>query len=753
MIEFEKIALKNVITHKDSAFEFQPGITVVRGDNGAGKSLLFNCIPNVFDSAPPLAKKKDAKVLHSENSMSAIGFKFKYADKGYRVIQESKKGSLTYSIEEDGIDLEPRTISIAKELMEKAFPISTNHYYSLIHLNTYRPHILLSGTGPQRKEFFEELFHLNISDFMADKVKEEYNVLKRLKDEMTVLKDQINELKHIDNIDDLKNEYKLKEKEYLELEKKYNELTKNISIITSIETYMSQLKYPNVSLEELEKKKSDIENKLEKMEKFKEKVSYEIFSYNQNEEIKAKKKELEKELEGFKDISETAENIKIQYNEIKENGNLLKKKKAEAEENNKLFEELKELEKLVAPENKEISYMEYLKKTSIAENSIKEKENLVKRLEGLQGEAKCPMCQQPLNEKDLESLIASCNNDILYLGMPLCNKRETIKWFELKEKGLEFICIEGVEEDLLLVTNKLEELKGLYNRAKQKEEIEQKIRALPEIKEIEQPDTDKLKEIEQKIPLGRSKLEILNSDIRIRKELEKLDTDKFSNLNKSGLEQETLELQPKIRELNEKRMELNANIKLGEEQNSRFEKITNRIAEIEKKIESMPVYEALIKAYSAKGIRIAQIAYLAEMFCNNLNKYSNMVFNKKMKFFVNVDANNFNIFAERNGRTSDVSQLSGQESRFFMLLCALSLIPFIPERLRCDTIILDEVEAGVNEANRKYLVNQGFFKTLQSIVKKIVIVTPMSGQEYYIDANQEYYISLKNDSSHIEKVK
>lgn len=88
-----------------------------------------------------------------------------------------------------------------------------------------------------------------------------------------------------------------------------------------------------------------------------------------------------------------------------------------------------------------------------------------------------------------------------------------------------------------------------------------------------------------------------------------------------------------------------------------------------------------------------------------------------------------------------------------MLLCALSLLPFIPEKLRCDTIILDEIEAGVSEENRKYLVNQGFFEALKKVVKKIVIVTPMSGAEYYIEANQEYFISLKEGVSCIEKVK
>ena len=48
MIELEKIALKNIVTHKNSSLEIQPGFTTISGDNGAGKSLLFNCIFYVF---------------------------------------------------------------------------------------------------------------------------------------------------------------------------------------------------------------------------------------------------------------------------------------------------------------------------------------------------------------------------------------------------------------------------------------------------------------------------------------------------------------------------------------------------------------------------------------------------------------------------------------------------------------------------------------------------------------------------------
>ena len=92
MIELEKVALKNIVVHKDTTFEVEPGITCIRGQNGSGKSLLFSSIPNIVDGCPPLAKKKDAKVLHNESSGIAI----KYRNDGveYSLKQVSKNNSL-----------------------------------------------------------------------------------------------------------------------------------------------------------------------------------------------------------------------------------------------------------------------------------------------------------------------------------------------------------------------------------------------------------------------------------------------------------------------------------------------------------------------------------------------------------------------------------------------------------------------------------------------------------------------------------
>lgn len=750
MIELEKIALKNIVVHKNTSFELQPGITVIRGDNGAGKSLLASCLPNVFDGCPPLLKKKDAKVLHKENS--AIGIKYKYNGKQYRVVQSSKKSSLTYKIEEDGKDLDPRTVSIAKDYLEKIFPISNAQYYSLVHLTAYRPSTLLSGSGPQRKEFFEELFHLDINEVIADKLKEEFSKLKRWRDEKEILEEQLKSLTYIENIDSLKKEFSLKNQEYKKLKSQYNEYSNNIQNIAAVETYKKQIQ-TKYSPQELQERISRAKEKIKSLEDQLTNLKVNINLYKKNQENIKKKEELENKLAKYPANLESADVIKELYSNTKNEAENRVQKIKEIREKNSFYEKFKSLEEKIAENIKILTYEDYLKECSVAENNILNKENLIHKLNTLVGKAVCPTCQQSLNEEDIKVLISNCENEILTSKKVLENKTLNMEYLKNKDLNLEFQDESEILKELEELKEKMAALKEKHSLASEKEKITLQLKSFPEILNMEEPKESEIEEIEEKIAKGKHAVEIYNSDLRVKNELKKLESENIDLMDENEIKLAMQDLSPKIEVLNEERMNLNSKIKIGESQNNTYKEKENRIKEIEVLLVDIPIYEALIKAYGAKGIRIDQIKYLAEMFCTNLNKYANLVFNKKIKFSVNVDSTNFNIYAERNGgEVSDVCMLSGSESRCFCLLCAISLLPFIPEKYRTDFIILDEMEAGIKDEGRK-LLTQGFFKALQNIVPKIVIITPMAQNEYYIEADNEYYIKLENNVSIMKKVK
>ena len=750
MIELEKIILKNIVLHKDTKFEVEPGITVIRGDNYAGKSTLVSCIPNVFDGCPPLLKKKDAKALHSENSL--IGIRYKYNNNTYKVIQACKKGSISYKIEENGKELEPRTLSIAKELLENIFPISSLQYYSIVHLTPYRPNILLSGTGPQRKEFFEELFHLDISEFVAEQIKQKYNNLKREKDERDILIEQLSNLQYISNIQNLEEEFERKTNQLKQYNIQYIKYTNDLQNLTALKTYQSQIK-TSYSEQELSEKITKIQNKLNILEDQLRSLRVEISLYHKNKQQIEEKNALIQELDQYKDIEISSTDIKMKYDEFKIKGEDLKSQISSTEVNNNKINRMHTLEQKINPAFLNLSLEEYIRRNTIATTKVRENRNLISKLEKLIGEAVCPTCNQPLQGEDLQNLINTCNQQIEKYIKYTTDFDLTKEYLDLKEQNLVYKDIEKLINNLEQIKKKLKDLNELYKKAVNKESLILKIKAYPEDTQLQEPDESGIQKIETSIKKGQEYLLIYKEDLRIKQEIKKLERMNADLIDESGIRLEIEKLSPLIETLNEERMELNSKIKLGLSQNKEYETKKARIDIINNNLKDLPIYEALIKAYGAKGIRVDQIKYLADMYCNNLNKYAGLVFNKDIKFSVNVDSNNFNIYAERNGgMISDVCMLSGAESRCFALLSAISLLPFIPEKYRADFIIFDEMEAGIKEVNRNLLA-QNFFKTLLTIVPKIIIITPMDRKEYYIEANKEYYIKVRNNQSCMEEVK
>jgi DNA repair exonuclease SbcCD ATPase subunit len=182
MIIFKEIELNNIVTYQKQALSVEEGVTVITGQNGAGKSLLFSCIGNNLYFSHPLSEKKDAKSLLNASLQENKDFIIEDSDydtkskkkkgekressitlliqnnknnKPYKITQKSQGDSVSYSIEEDGKDLECRTIALAKEQIEKICPIPEDIFYTCSYLSSYKPHPLLHGTTSQRYEFFE----------------------------------------------------------------------------------------------------------------------------------------------------------------------------------------------------------------------------------------------------------------------------------------------------------------------------------------------------------------------------------------------------------------------------------------------------------------------------------------------------------------------------------------------------------------------------------------------------------------------
>ena len=95
---FKNLILKNFKSHENTNIDFNPGITVIVGENGAGKSTIFEAISYALFKKTTSGQNnlvKSSKDPHVKNEMS-VELTFEERGVEYKVIR-SKKSSKTSS--------------------------------------------------------------------------------------------------------------------------------------------------------------------------------------------------------------------------------------------------------------------------------------------------------------------------------------------------------------------------------------------------------------------------------------------------------------------------------------------------------------------------------------------------------------------------------------------------------------------------------------------------------------------------------
>ncbi len=135
----------------------------------------------------------------------------------------------------------------------------------------------------------------------------------------------------------------------------------------------------------------------------------------------------------------------------------------------------------------------------------------------------------------------------------------------------------------------------------------------------------------------------------------------------------------------------------------------------------------LVEAYGPRGLRLDDIEEIIDLFVEGLNHHAPAVFAEPITFDAKLTGRDLTILykTKESARPEDVIHLSYSESGCFSLLCLLALLPLIPSQSRCDTVILDEIERGMSDPNRRRLVEHAI-PELMKVVPKVVLITPMN---------------------------
>ena len=250
---FTKLKLNNFKSHKNTIIEFDKGISVIVGENGAGKSTILEAISFALFKQHT-AKRIDDLVRNNANSMS-VELEFSSNNKEYKIVREKKsnlKSSIYTKTSTDGGFV--HICSGDKEVNEEirqVLDIDSDLFLNAIYIRQGEIAELVDKTPAEKKLLIAKLLGI---DSLETAWK---NLLPFIND----YENQLSELKgKLFNSSELKEEHSRKKEELSNLKKRGLELEEQIEDVTN------SLKEISASKRDMEREKEIHENQLHNLE-------------------------------------------------------------------------------------------------------------------------------------------------------------------------------------------------------------------------------------------------------------------------------------------------------------------------------------------------------------------------------------------------------------------------------------------------------------------------------------------------------
>ena len=281
---FRKLRLHNFKSHENTVIRFENGITVIVGENGAGKSTILEAISFALFKQHT-GKKIDDLVRNNANSMS-VELEFESKGRHYKVVREKKsnlKSSIYKKTSSDGdyVHICTGDKEVAKEI-KQILDIDSDLFLNAIYIRQGEIAQLVDKQPAEKKELIAKLLGIDslekswknllplINDYeneLSELKGKLYNSDKLVEDldkkisELNSLKDRGHELEEqIDEVNELRDEI-AENKRNMEREKEI------------YETQVNNLNAEEKTLSKLENDKHVIQDNLDKIREAEDKIS------------------------------------------------------------------------------------------------------------------------------------------------------------------------------------------------------------------------------------------------------------------------------------------------------------------------------------------------------------------------------------------------------------------------------------------------------------------------------------------------
>lgn len=745
----ERIWGEHYVTYPQFELAIEPGLTVIRGANRAGKTLAPAALGSLFYHAPPtLDRKNSAKVVHGRNSLLGVSWR---NQSGHWELQQSGKGqSVRNRLLHNGEDLKFRKGSDLKDELGRAWPLGPEIFYTASYLNSFNRHILQQGTGAERLNWFDSVFDLSSYDAIYDELNEQSKKLKARMIERRAIESQHSEIAdQAVDLKRLKSVHRRLKAAYDTVFSRLEQLNKRIEKMSRAAALQEQIQ-TGWSAERLAK----MERKLSVDYEAARKALREAVQHNEQAAViksaAEKRRTLRRELKAlpkgnYEKAVRQAQKYKALYLEARDQAEKLEqlaqlKSRLKTLLDSDDRESIKRTLKLFSRADK-ISELRDVcqRQLGVAEDETERFELLLKE-EGDKTVC-CPTCGNQMRRRVIEDLLKASRERETKSRADIKTCNAALKVLELRAEIKSFGEVQIADlEDLKQQTLHYAEL---ARQLRQREGLEIQLKDLPETEAVELLDVSK---IERRVDRLKNELFQVRNDQEI---LAKLDGEQADPKMLAKLRTEVEELSAQLREANNSLQQTAADMSAGTVTNRRIEELEARLSDLKEGTEHAHLYEHLLVAYGPRGLRLLQIETLAESFVANLNSYSGLILGEPFEFQYHIGTSKFDLIAVRNERPSDVVLLSGSESRQFRLLSLISLLPLLPAHLRTNLAVLDELEAGMSPESKKLFASE-FIPRLQSAIPSIIVVTPQPQSELFLRADRDYTVTKESGVSRLE---
>ncbi len=452
-----KLALNNWKSHKETVVKFTPGINLLIGPMGAGKSSIIEAVCYTLFGTFPALRRKNIKLAEISNyylnTDTSVELTFSVEKDTYHIIRKIRNGKSDAIIYKNNTLVEKggdRVNDYIVELLETDYETFVNAIFS----EQNKIDVILTSDPKTRKEQIDELLGINKLENARKNCVSAINKLKYALNNIEVQLKAINKesierefTQNQKNIEELETKETItqrslaEKKRYLEETKtKYTELKTKIDAKTKLEKEL------NMVIGRIESLSAGIDKQIDYVEKYnKIKKAYAELSEKLGKldsvilNMSRESSSIEKEIA---QIKKTLSDAELQQKEIEK----LEKELASISESPSIIaEEISTLEKNLAETNERIG---------IVQNETKKLEEAIKKLSESKGE--CPVCNTLLSSEKISELIEKNKGDLIRLG-------EEITKLKHDKKTIEERLIEKRKK-----TKKLEELTLLINEKKKR---------------------------------------------------------------------------------------------------------------------------------------------------------------------------------------------------------------------------------------------------------------------------------------------